>query len=174
MIGGDQTRKGLRASRMPFYLGITWSKPTHPPFPCSTTISREAGMVSNLQHIAGIRVALTRLEQRVKDYREALIRIDLGTSTEETRDISKGEVETVEELILELHKRMTGLDEPSPAVWERAHPYCSRNGKTGLKTLTAHNIEYFHWFLLWIQKTHAFLDYLEGLDESTQRDDSPG
>jgi hypothetical protein len=121
-------------------------------------------MPSSVQELIGLIKALDRLEARIKAYRVTLQDMVLGRSRKATNDddgISKGEVETVEALIRRFARRVTGVDSDASA-WEPLHTYCSRN-EIKKERWAEQNYEYFHWALIWIQKTRTYLEYLSGL-----------
>jgi hypothetical protein len=122
-------------------------------------------MPSTLEELNGAKRTLDRLEHRATKYREYLkaMWLDLprDNSSMESVALTTGEVETVEGIITMLARRITGED-PSLELWEQAHPYCSRNEAKYPGAWAEQNVEYFKWFLIWIQKTRTYLDYLTG------------
>lgn len=124
-------------------------------------------MQSSLQEIAGINSSLNRLEKRIKAYREILLKMKLEEPYEadDSVQITEGEVQTIESLILRLARRITGTD-PQEAEWETLHPYCSRNEEKKEKWVSQ-NYEYFRWALMWIEKTRTYVEYLEGMESAT-------
>src|SRR5258708_6007697 len=90
-------------------------------------------MASTVQELFALGKTLDRLEQRITEIRTFLNDKCFGRSTEGDYDrlaITKGEVETIEALILRLARRITGAD-PHDAEWEPMNYYCSRNEEKG-------------------------------------------
>src|SRR5215831_13292463 len=125
--------------------------------------------MSSLQEIAGIRQMLDRLEQRTIAFREVLLNMSLGNSAgegAEKKAIKNAEVEPIENVIVDLANRLTGGD-PQPGMWERSHPYCSRNEAKGKSSWGAQNYEYFQWFLYWIEMSRTYLEFLAGYQSAS-------
>jgi hypothetical protein len=110
---------------------------------------------------------LDRLEARAADNHKALRDMAAGRTPEdmEARSLTKGEAETVEALIMELSSKLLGSD-PPPSMWESIHTYAQRNYDRK-KDWADNEAEYFRWYLMGIQKTRIFLDYLEGFMEGS-------
>lgn len=124
-------------------------------------------MASTIQELLGLSKTLDKLEQRVVAYRKLLLDMSLERHSEgdiERIAITRGEMETIEALILRLARRMTGVD-PDAAEWEPMHSYCSRNEEKK-KEWADQNYEYFRWALMWIQKTRIYVEYLSGLQSA--------
>jgi hypothetical protein len=126
-------------------------------------------MVSTVQQIKGLEVALSRLESRIKRYREVLSDQIFGRGGDsKMEDVAptKAEVTSIESLIVALATRIEGHP-PVPAVWEPMHDYCSREEeKHAHWSWAEQNHEYFRCSLLWLQGTRGFLAYLSGLDSA--------
>lgn len=125
----------------------------------------ECVMPSSVQELIGVSKAIDGLERRIKAYRKLLLDMSVGRSPEgdmDTTAITTGEVETIEALIHRLARRLTGA-EPDQAEWEPMHSYCSRNEQKGQRGWAEQNYEYFHWGLIWIQKTRTYVEYLGAL-----------
>lgn len=126
-------------------------------------------MVSTVQQIKGLEVALSRLETRIKRYREVLSDQIFGRGGEsKMEDVAptKAEVTSIESLIVSLATRIEGQP-PVPPVWEPMHEYCSREEeKHAHWSWAEQNHEYFRCALLWLQGTRGFLAYLSGLDSA--------
>jgi hypothetical protein len=126
-------------------------------------------MVSTIQQINGLEVALNRLEARVKRYREVLADQMYGRGGDsKIEDVAptKAEVGSIEALIVALAIRIEGQP-PVPPVWEPMHQYCSREEEKHEHWGWAEqNHEYFRCALLWLQGTRSYLSYLSGLDSA--------
>ena len=126
-------------------------------------------MVSTVQQIKGLEVALNRLEARIKRYREALADHIFGRGSDfqmEDVALTKAEVASIESLIAALATRIEGQP-PVPPVWEPMHQYCSREqAKHAHWSWAEQDHEYFRCALLWLQGTRGFLAYLSGLDSA--------
>lgn len=119
--------------------------------------------------IAGLRQMLDRLQDRAEAYRAFLKQMVFGVTPlhSESIALSTGEVESVEHLISELSTKLPG-GPPAQALWEPSHPYCHRNEDKNHDGWAEQNVEYFRWFLMWIEKTRGFLDFLEGFASARQ------
>ncbi|MBU6385842.1 MAG: TIR domain-containing protein [Planctomycetes bacterium] len=120
--------------------------------------------MTTLPQISGTRFLIDRLEKKAQTYRRALQRIEIPDKPFEQVAITKAEVNTLENLILQLSREIAGISEPQQEIWERSHPYCSRNEQASSEP---GDIEYFRWFLIWLQQCRAFLDFLEGYTSAT-------
>lgn len=118
--------------------------------------------MNTVQTISGVSAALDALERRIKAHREVIQAHLVGSPNAGARDtqISEGEVETLEALVLRLARQITGED-PSGEEWERLHPWCSSHeAKKG--EYLAQEAEYYRWCSLWVQKTRSYIEYLSG------------
>jgi hypothetical protein len=120
--------------------------------------------MTTLSQIAGTRLLIDRLEKKAQEYRYALQRIAIPKKTYEQIVITKPEVNILENLILQLSREITGISEPPQNIWERSHQYCSRNEQSSSEPV---DIEYFRWFLIWLQQCRSYLDFLEGYTSTT-------
>ena len=120
--------------------------------------------MTTLPHISGTRLLIDRLEKKAQVYRRALQRLEVPDKPYEQIVITTPEVNTLENLILQLSREIAGISEPQEEIWERSHPYCSRNEQASSEP---GDIEYFRWFLIWLQQCRAYLDFLEGYISTT-------
>lgn len=116
---------------------------------------------------------LNRLKERAHAYRSTLMAYSHdrnGVSSFEDVALTKGEVETVEASILTLSNELLGSDPPEN-LWLPLGTYAQRN-YAPQKEWADNEAEYFRWFLMGIEKTYIFLDYLEGFQEAGQSEKS--
>ena len=115
-----------------------------------------------MNDIRGIEIALNSFETRVDSYVRnlKLDKYEGRTDENEVSEIPKGEVELIENLVINCAKEITG-SEPIEGVWELSHPYCSKN-EAKTDDWTSQQIEYFKWFKHWLEITRRYLNYLSG------------
>lgn len=118
-----------------------------------------------LQEIAGLRRLLSRIGDEVGRSARGYADLDDGRVENFHTELTDAEIDTCESLILDLYQRVTGLDTPSPSVWERLDSYVRREYKRRHGTEFPDSKDYFYWAATWVQKSMAFLEYLEGFVE---------
>jgi len=117
-----------------------------------------------MTNLTGIKKAVGLLDNRIDGYISTLKKLKNNENPNDgVQAISKGEVETVENLIIKAAKMLTN-SEPEKELWIRSHEYCSLN-ETKFEGWTEQNLEYFRWLKFWIQKSYTYLEFLEGFNE---------
>jgi hypothetical protein len=133
-------------------------------------------MQTSIEQIAGIRRMMNTLEESVKTYqkylhREYLLLQGSPRSPEgnpQPRLITNAETESLEEMIREVSRRITGTDDIPAGVWELSDSFIRKHSDTSEDNFGVKgNIDYFRWFFIWIQKTRAYIDFLEGSADAT-------
>ncbi len=114
------------------------------------------------QQVRGLSQALNRFEDRVKSHRQDLREYLDGKPKHGIDDtsIASAEVETIEALVIDLARAVTGR-EPIKKAWEPLHPYCSEHEQKRTDWFRQ-QYEYFRCALLWIEKTRTYLEFLNG------------
>ncbi len=106
-----------------------------------------------------------RLEKRTEECHRGWLAVSEDSTPENLDSIrlKEGEVEPVEAAILELSKTLLG-DSPPASMWDSISDYAKRNYMDKGDWVES-ELDYFRWFLIGIQRTQMFLDYLEGFAE---------
>jgi hypothetical protein len=110
---------------------------------------------------------LGRLKERASAYRKSLVALSLDHESVQSFEevaLTKGEVQTVVAAISELSRKTLGGDPPEH-LWQPMDVYAKQNYDSK-KEWADNEAEYFRWFLMGIEKTQIFLDYLEGFQDS--------
>jgi hypothetical protein len=111
--------------------------------------------------VAGAQRALDLLEKRVKEFKAWCHQAAHGAPpAQQPSEISSGEVETIEQLVREIARDITGSDAMSESLWEPSRPFC-RKIERPVGEYWAQQDEYFRCFLLWIDKTRMYLTSLD-------------
>src|SRR5215210_164894 len=118
----------------------------------------------NSAELAGIRKMLDRLELRAKEYRQVYRDLAIGKSVhhDESIALTKGEVQAVEGAILAVSAKLLG-GPPPESLWEPLHQF-AQNNYDRKSDYADNEAEYFRWFLMGIQRTRMYLEFLEGFD----------